>query len=289
METRKNNLIIYTKILFGFVISVYLSRFFVNNIYALRPGIPTHYVILFVIKFIGLAIVGCVCVLGYRNVNKNENFTKVCLAAIGVIALFELYSAVRSIIDLSYNIQNVKLGQIIINDILGNLQNIMLLALIIILMIAYYNKKEAKQKETANDKSGMGGFFIIPLIRNIAMPLTYISASIISVLIFFRADVPRGIYSQYFYASSILFTIILLVVLSIMTVIKMFGRRKSFIPFAISIEIISIFTNSVKIASCVRTDYFETLGVDIALIIISALFIVYYAKSIRIKNTFIEQ
>ena len=291
MKTRENNLMIYTKILFGFVLSVYLSTFFINIIYGLGSGRPGRYAIM-LINFIGLAIVSYVCVWGYRNVNKNKNITKVCLAAIGVIALFGLYFAVRSImieINSNYNLHIEQLGISIKNCIIGNIQNIFFLSLIIVLMIAYYNKKEVKQKETTNNKSGLGGFFIIPLIRNIVMPLNYASIFIISILILFKVDVSGNIYVQYWYAGRILFTIILAIALSIMTVIKMFCRRKSFIPFAISTEIIYIFTNLVKVNLSIGSNYFETLGTDIALIIISALFIVYYAKSIRIKNTFIEQ
>ena len=126
------------------------------------------------------------------------------------------------------------------------------------------------------------------MIRNILMPLSSIGIFISVLLSLFETRVLQDTIISNLYASRLLFVVVLLSVLSIIAIIKMFKKDSKFIPMILSIEIILLLQYmQTLLQSIFATSDQVDFASSIPYIIVSALLIIYYTKSSRVKNTFV--
>jgi hypothetical protein len=179
----------------------------------------------------------------------------------------------------------------------GMVQQLLVLLPIALCCIANMKHNNERMGTATSEKSGYGGFFIVALIRNIFLPFStlFIFFTLIRDIILSVEQYPlREIaYSH----SRVLLVIVLGCVLSIIAVIRMFQKKAAFVPAVISAEYILICYYIHKVLTAfmfarvfyLRQGYFGSgVFTDVAMVIASAAFIIYYAKSKRVSNTFIN-
>ena len=315
-KPRQKNLLIYTNIFLFSVIAAYLSKIFYDYAYKLiifgkrlspyeNPfSVKEAYFFgqvwmkEWIIDFSVCALIIALCIWGLAIAGKKKNQTKISIIGIVVLSALGLFRAIFHLIQASIKGAGMGISAksllppgYFISFLREDYLLISVLIVGIVLIIAWFKKDREKMPAIKNEKSGLGGFFIIPLIRNIAMPLNYLVIIFQVILLIFGA---RGLigfknYSNT-YAISLIFVIVLLAVLSVIAVIQMFQKKRTFVPLIISVEIIAIIQYMQKIIF----DIFANKPGDpafagsIPFIVASILFCIYYSKSSRVKNTFIK-
>jgi hypothetical protein len=176
----------------------------------------------------------------------------------------------------------------------------LLLPIIPLTICFILNIKGAKGKEITvkKNKTGLGGFFIIPVIRNVLTPLNLVIIIIAVINSFFRYFIHSGFLFRTADNSSKMLSAVLILslVLYISALVKMFKRQEKFVPYVIAAECITIFIILHRLIAALlqfrgiyeSINYFSgALFQDIWGILLSVLLIVYYLKSDRVRNTFI--
>lgn len=143
--------------------------------------------------------------------------------------------------------------------------------------------------------SGIGGWMIICTIRSIFMPLNFFYSLIIAMGGY------MGIHSflvgpETYLNMEIVLLFVLGLVLSIVVVSKLFKKNFGFKPLAISLEGLTMLVNGLSVVYMLTrtsSQYLSRVGyysgglvITLGMIVASAIFILYYAKSDRVKNTF---
>lgn len=309
-DRRKENLAVFSKIFIFFALAVYLSRVFFDYAYMallyrgawnpnmrlgpninIFPKIAADRIFYFGISVLVIVL----CVWGLISMAKKKNYTKYIIMGIGAMPLTEvlmvLYVAVRSLIaGLKWGapLNRILSSKYFANLLVERFLSLSVLVFSVILIAAYLKKPKHKQEAVKNNKQGLGGFFVIPMIRNIVMPLNSIGIFAAIILSLFNSRILRDFTLSNIYASRMLFVILLLSVLGIMAIIKMFKKDGKFIPMILSVEIMALVQYMQNLIQSIfaRTGGQMNLTGSIPYIIISALLIIYYIKSGRVKNTY---
>ena len=146
--------------------------------------------------------------------------------------------------------------------------------------------------------AGTGGWMALCTIRCLLMPLNYLGSLIMAVVGF--ANVRRlmtGSLAPSIYLNMELALLIALAaVLSLVVVVKLFQKDFAFKPLVIALEGVTILVNVLSmvylsvgtIGQLLRRagTYGSTMVSAVGMIVVSILFILYYARSDRVKNTF---
>jgi|GEM_PF-6542747 len=152
------------------------------------------------------------------------------------------------------------------------------------------------EKNSENKKFGVDGFFTVALIRNIFLPLSMLATVI--ALVQKNISISNTLFLQeVYYTNSMIIVLMLGVVLSIIALVNMFRKKSAFMPIIIVTEytLICYYTNKIVTSFIfaknilMSTGYFDSgINTDIAMVMTSLLFIIYYAKSKRAANTFVK-
>lgn len=165
-------------------------------------------------------------------------------------------------------------------------------------LLRYFSGRAAAPAPPKKEITGIGGWMVLCAIRCLLMPLNYLGSLALVALGFIGARAllagPNG--PLVYLNMELVLLIVLVAALSLVVLVKLFQKGFAFKPLAMALEGATIAINGLTIiylsigsnGQVLRHagTYSWTVASTIGMIVVSALFIAYYAKSDRVKNTF---
>ncbi len=161
------------------------------------------------------------------------------------------------------------------------------------------NSPSAPSEQARKDISGVGGWLVISIIRFLATSLNYLLLVIFAILstagVKGLTSFGEGMIFTYFHWDFSLLTLFVSIY-SLITFIALVGRKKSFPKMAVSLEtflliflsLLNVYFISYAVQLKDVSQFITPIITNLLAMAWSVVFIFYYMKSDRVKNTFVK-